>query len=315
MDILKGHTQKIQPSTAVTIGTFDGLHLGHQEIIKQTIRAAKLNAKPSVLITFDRRPSSLLAPWENAGDLITTDTKIKLIDGFGLDYLLLLEFSPALANLTPKDFCDQILVDMVNADQVFVGANFRFGAKAAGDVGFLKEYGQNHGFSLTKVPLLKINRQIISSTKLRTMIAAGEVEEVPAFLGRYHFVTGKVVKGAGRGAGIGFPTANLMIDNNLCMPKEGVYAGYVWLDNEPKEAVINVGANPTFGPGAVHMEAHIFNFSTAIYGEKVRLELQKYLRHEQKFPAVEALVKQISADAIQAKKWLAGAKPTGRLDH
>ncbi len=315
MDILRSITQKIQPATNVTIGTFDGLHLGHQEIIKKTTDAAKFNAKPSVLITFDRRPRTLLAPSEKAGDLITIDTKIRIINSFGLDYLFLLEFSPALANLTPAEFCEQILVGKVNVSQLFVGANFRFGAKAAGNIAFLKHYGQKNGFSVTAIPLLKTEQRIISSTKIRDMFTAGEVENIPSFLGRYHFVTGRIVKGAGRGTGIGFPTANLMIDNDLCMPKEGVYAGYLWLNDKPKKAVINVGTNPTFGPGAVHLEAHIFNFSEEIYGERVRVELQTYLRNEQKFPAVEALIKQIIIDAELAKKWLNHSKPTGWLEY
>lgn len=314
MEILRGLDHKLNTSTVATIGTFDGVHLGHQKIIQEAAATARSSNRKSVLITFDRHPKQILTPGEKLQALTTIETKIRLISRFGLDFLLLLEFNRELAGLTPEEFCGRFLVDKVNVSHLFVGENFRFGAKAAGSAAFLEECGKNRGFQVNIVPLLKIDNTVVSSTKIRSLVLSGEAEKIPLLLGRYHFVTGKVAEGARRGVKIGFPTANLDLDPFLCLPREGVYAGYFWLKDEPLEAVINVGSNPTFGPGAIHMEAHIFDFSRDIYGENVRIELQKYIRAEAKFASVEALTRQIGKDAQRAGEWLKGSKATGRLD-
>ena len=313
MEILRDLDRRLDFATVATIGTFDGAHLGHQKIISETVATAKSGGKKSVLITFDRHPKEVLAPDQKLQALTTIDTKIRLLSGFGLDFLLLLKFNRRLASVKPHDFCYRLLADKVNVKHLFVGANFRFGAKAAGDAALLEECGQERGFAVTIVPLLEIEGSVVSSTAIRSMVISGETEKIPVLLGRYHFVTGTVTTGARRGIAIGFPTANLALDPDLCLPREGVYAGYFWLKDKPLEAVINVGTNPTFEPVAVHLEAHIFDFAEDIYGERVRIELQKYIRREAKFPSVEALTKQIDRDAERAKEWLRRSKPTGWL--
>lgn len=314
MKILRGLNQRITEATVATIGTFDGVHLGHQKIINETLAAAKSTGKKSALITFDRHPKETLDPHQKIQALITIETKISLFAQFNPDLLILLGFTPSLANFPPEAFCHEILVEKVNIAHLFVGENFRFGYKAAGDTRLLERYGQEHGFEVTSVPLLEIDSTVVSSTKIREMVQTGEVDKIPLLLGRFHFVTGVVVKGAGRGIGLGFPTANLELDGDLCLPREGVYAGYFWLRDEPLPAAINVGSNPTFGPGASHVEAYIFNFSQSIYGEHVRVELQKFLRREAKFASVDALAKQIGRDVKQARELLASSKPTGWLN-
>lgn len=313
MEIIRDKEFRPATSTIATIGTFDGVHLGHQKIIKDTVTAAKEGGRPAVLITFDKHPRKITAPGEKIMALTTIDSKIHLIKKFDLDYLILLTFNAETAALSPEDFCQKVLIRELKVGRLFVGENFRFGVKASGDVSFLKKFGEKNGFDVEIEPLLKVNGKVISSTEIRIMISDGEVEKIPRFLGRFHFVSGTVIKGAGRGVKIGYPTANLDPDPDLCLPKEGVYTGYIWTENRPYEAVINIGSNPTFGPGEVHLEAHVFDFSRDLYGKHIRVELQRYLRGEAKFSSVDRLTAQINKDAETARKWLVGSEPTAQF--
>ena len=310
MEILRGKNINIDGPTVATIGTFDGVHIGHQKIIEDTVKLGRAKHLPSVLITFDRHPRTVISPDVDLQALTTLESKISLLSSMGLDYLVLLEFDETMSRLSPSDFSKQILIDKLKVSHLFVGENFRFGKKAAGNAEFLKTYGEAHDFGVDIEPLLRVDGDIVSSTKIRSLIVSGEMEKVPKLLGRYYFISGEVTKGAGRGVKLGFPTANLKMDESLCLPKVGVYSGFFWIGDRSYPCVINVGSNPTFGPGKVHLEAFIFDFSKDIYGEHVRVELQRYQRSEEKFASITDLIDQIALDSDSAKDWLSRSKPT-----
>ncbi len=313
MEIIRGKNISIDGPTVATIGTFDGVHIGHQKIIDDTVSLGKAKNLSSVLITFENHPRKIISPDIDIQALTTLESKIGLLSSRGLDYMVLLEFDEEMSGLSPDAFCQQILIDKLKINHLFVGENFRFGKKAAGNALFLKTFGQSHEFGVDIEPLLAVDGEIVSSTKIRRLIANGEMERVPKLLGRHFFISGIVAKGAGRGVKLGFPTANLEIDDDLCLPKTGVYAGFFWLDDKPHACVINVGSNPTFGPGKIHLEAFIFDFSDDIYGERVRVELQRYQRGEEKFKSVQDLIDQIALDSDSARDWLSRSKPTAAL--
>lgn len=285
-----------------TIGTFDGIHLGHQEIIKKTVAEAEKKNEPALVITFDQHPRAFLRPQEPLGLLTTLDEKINLLKKFNLDYLLILRFAE-IANLTAEEFCQQILHQQAKICQLFVGENFRFGAKAKGTPATLVDCGQKQGFNVEVVPLKKINGTPVSSSLIRELLKKGEVEKIKLFLGRHPQITGKVAAGDKRGRLLGFPTANMQAQPGVCLPKPGIYIGFSIIKNKKYPSVINCGYKPTFGRHPFQCETHIFNFNQNLYGQEIAIQLLKFLRTEQKFSSVDALAKQIAKDAQKAKNF------------
>jgi len=302
MEIIRGH-ENLNPRarTVTTIGTFDGLHVGHRRIISETVAAAQKASLPSLLLTFDVHPRQVLGPHEGIEILMTLDDKLEELARFELDYVCVMKFR-AIARLSAEDFCRRILIDAAKAKQLFVGANFRFGAGAAGDVAWLRENCADD-FTTTDFPLETTEDTAISSTKIRDLLKKGEVEKIPLFLGRFINLSGRVVRGAGRGGGLGFPTANLEFAHGLCLPGRGVYTGYLHVKDLTLPAVINCGTNPTFDNGDFHCEAHVLDYHADLYGSNVKLELTTRLRDEKKFPSPEALSRQITDDVHRAREW------------
>jgi len=292
----------IKGCPVATIGTFDGLHLGHQKIVKATVAEAKKRKEPSLLITFDQHPRSVLQP-EQAPELLTTlEQKIDLLNQFALDYLLILRFEK-IAKLTALDFCQLILKQQAKVCHLFVGENFRFGAKAQGTTTTLKQCGQIHNFTVNIVPLTQVNGKTVSSSLIRQLIKDGKVKEAKEFLGRFPLVSGTVVEGDKRGAQLGFPTANLQLPAQICQPKAGIYIGYTIIKDKKHPSVINCGFKPTFGRHPYQCETHIFNFNQNIYGQTVAIQFLKFLRTEQKFSSADELVDQIKKDVKKAKEF------------
>ncbi len=288
-----------------TIGNFDGVHLGHQVLFKETIKQARSKGGQAVAITFDPHPLKVLRPEVPFKLICTLEQKIKLIEEAGLDYLLLLEFTPELAALEAEDFVEEILVRGLGIKKLVVGYDYRFGRKRRGDTELLKVLGRRFGFEVIVIPPQKVDGLVVSSTLIRELITEGEVALAAKLLGRYYQLCGEVIPGHGRGRKLlGFPTANLKLSREKLLPKTGVYAVYVTLDQEKRPGVMNLGFNPTFGDHYLSAEVHIFDFKGDLYGQRICVSLVARLRDEKKFSSPEELAAQIAEDCQRARKIL-----------
>ena len=260
----------------------------------------------SGVITWDRHPAATLRPDKMPPLLASQERKIELIEDMGADLVVVLPFDERLSHLSPEDFARQVLASGLNATHVFVGANWRFGHKAAGDVPQLESLGKELGFAVEGVGLQTVAGEPVSSSRVRRAVADGDMVSARALLGRPFDVDGVVVRGAARGKGLGFPTANLDIDPALARPPIGVYAGVAHVNGSRHSAAINIGVNPTFGgergTSPVNVEAYILDFSNDIYDEVVRLEFWKHLRDEKRFDSVDDLVAQMHLDVEETRR-------------
>ena len=297
------------PAAAVTVGNFDGVHRGHQALVKAALDRARAHHDVCLALTFDPHPAAVLNPDRAPRSLLTFAQKAELLAALGVDVLTVLPFTPATAALAPEDFAARILVGALRARSVVVGEGFRFGRARAGDVVALGRLGQQLGFEVVAVPAVLQDGHRVSSTRIRERLLAGDVAAAAVLLGRPYFVEGRVVRGDGRGRTLGIPTANLAVENEIA-PKEGVYAARVTLPagGPPRPAVANLGRRPTFGGRDLTLEAHLLDFEGDLYGERLRLSFEARLRDEKGFPGREALVAQIHADVRAAREVLAGGR-------
>jgi riboflavin kinase/FMN adenylyltransferase len=289
--------------SVVTIGIFDGVHRGHQRIVQRALaRAAELRL-PAVGVTFDPLPEFVLRP-ELAPALLTTlDRRVELLGELGLDGVYVINFTAEFSQESPEEFVQSVLVERLRAVDVVVGANFRFGRRAAGDVGTLRDLGLAAGFMVDGVELAG-GAEPFSSSWIRERVAAGDVEGAAEALGRPHRVQGVVVHGDHRGRELGYPTANLDVPADLAVPADGVYAG--WLDG--MAAAVSIGTNPTFGGVGRRVEAYaIDRVGLELYGQLMALDLVTRLRPMVTFDDIEALTTQMAADVEQARRALGGA--------
>jgi riboflavin kinase/FMN adenylyltransferase len=290
------------PRPVLTIGNFDGVHLGHQalfSLVKK--RAADLDGT-SMVMTFEPHPIRVLTK-QNGPPLITLyDQKIDLIQQCGIDVVICLDFTPELASLEPEDFIRQILVEHIGVAEIVIGYDYTFGRKARGNREMLMELGEQHGFKVHTVgPLPGPDGTVTSSTRIRDLVQQGEVEKVPPLLGRYYRIAGRVVRGRDRGGKLlGFPTANLRLVDEL-IPKTGVYAVRVTHEGQVYSGVANIGYNPTFGDVGLSVEVHCFDFSKSIYDQDIRVDFIARVRDEKKFSGPEDLAQQIQKDCQLAK--------------
>lgn len=293
----------------VTIGNFDGVHLGHQLLFKKVREQARATGGESVVITFDPHPLTVLRPEIGLKLISKCSKKLELIERAGVDVLLCITFTLDFANTTAEEFVDDILWGKIGVRSLMVGYDYSFGRGRQGNIDFLKKKGQELGFSVTVVEPLYMDDVVVSSTQVRELIAAGEMPEVRKLLGRPYQMTGKVLVGRRRGGPVlGFPTANIQLaDDELC-PKLGVYATQVIYKGRSHDGVMNIGYNPTFGDLCISAEVHIFDFSDDIYGQEIEVTLIERLRDEKKFAGPEGLIGQIKKDIEKAKKVLKKAK-------
>ena len=304
-EIVQGLDQPERADSVVAIGFFDGVHRGHQTIIHQAVRQAREQDVRSVVATFDRHPMEVIAPGSQPSMLMSLERRATTLADQGVDQVVIVPFDDALRHRSPQEFVDHVLLDPLQARGVVVGANFRFGHKAAGDVAILTELGQAKGFSTTGVSLLELDGQAISSTRIRAALDDGQVELAARMLGRPHVVDGVVVHGDARGATIGFPTANVQVSERLSVPQIGVYAGYTVLADGARVAcVTSVGINPTFGGQDLRVEAHLLDWSGDLYGHTIGVEFTHRLRGEIKFDSADDLVKAIHDDIARARGML-----------
>jgi riboflavin kinase / FMN adenylyltransferase len=303
---LTGVPAGVKPSVA-TIGVFDGVHVGHQMLIREVVDEARARGASSVVVTFDRHPLELLSP-PDAPQLITTlRQRAEVFEELGVDVLLVLRFDDKFRQFPAEHFIERVLVEALGAAHLVVGADFRFGHGGTGSVAMLEELGRMHGFTVHVFSLLGQDHvpESVSSSLIRRQLAEGEVERVAEELGRPFRLEGHVVKGAGRGRKLGIPTANLDVPDKVILPKVGVYAGWMDTDGERHPAVINVGYNPTFEDrDRPIVEVHALDFDGDLYGKVIGVEFTHHLRDELKFPDAESMMVEIRRDIARARELL-----------
>jgi riboflavin kinase/FMN adenylyltransferase len=297
--------------SVVTIGEFDGVHRGHQRIVRHAMTAAAELGLPVVVITFDPHPDEVVRPGSHPPLLCTTTGRSQLLAGLGVDAVCVLPFTLEFSRLGPDEFVRAVLVDQLHAARVVVGENFRFGHKAAGDIALLAEMGEKYDFTAEGVPLLTENGVTISSTGIRAMLASGDVVGAAHDLGRPHRVEGVVVRGQQRGRSLGFPTANLRTLPHTAIPADGVYAGWLvsldsaGLETERWPAAISVGTNPTFDGRERTVEAYALDRDDLdLYGTQVAVDFVARLRATLKFSSVADLVEQMHVDVDDSRRLL-----------
>jgi riboflavin kinase/FMN adenylyltransferase len=307
------HGRLVRP--VLTIGNFDGVHLGHQSIMRTVISRARGLDGQSVVLTFDPHPRKVVQPDRAPLLLTTTEQKLEALEAIGIDVVIVEPFDREFASVTPDYFVREIVHARIAPEEVFVGYDFHFGRDREGSMRTLCETGANLGFSVTIIPEVKVGNQDVNSTRIRSLLAAGEVDNVETLLGRPFSLRSTVGEGDRRGRTIGFPTANLEPENEI-LPGVGVYAGEMRIldggETDPNErypAVVNVGLRPTFyQEGRLIAEAHLLDFQGDLYGRCVELSFCVRLRSERKFPNVDALKEQIAADVVSARETLLARK-------
>jgi len=301
-----------------TIGIFDGVHIGHQEIIKAVVRRAKKLSLKSVAITFDPHPLKVLEPKNAPPLLISLKHRLRLIKELGIDSCLVINFTKSFSLLDPETFVKNVLLDKLRVKELYVGENFCLGKARSGDASFLKEMGKKHGFAVHSVSFIKKNRVVVSSTQIRNLIIKGDLDTASRLLKRPVSVLGTVVKGAALGRELGYPTANIN-PHHEAIPPAGVYVIKIKLLNKQYGGILNIGRRPTLtqllsaragltGRKAQEaeptIEAHIFDFKGRIYGKDIEVYFVKKIRDESKFSSKEKLISQIRRDEIKARKIL-----------
>lgn len=291
----------------LALGNFDGVHRGHQRLIRLTVEKAREKNLASVVLTFEPHPEVVLGPATSPGLLTTKEQKIELISALGVDYLYFLPFTLAVASLSPEAFVTEILWPYFRPSMVAVGFNYSFGCKGEGKPALLADLGAKMGFEVIVLPPVKVGDQVVSSTAIREALAAGDISRVKDFLGYWPTLSGCVVKGEQRGRTLGFPTANVAVPPEIKLPAYGVYACRVLLpDNKAwHSGIANIGLRPTFGThSAPTVEVYLMDFRGDLYGQKVRVELRYFLRPEKIFNNTAELVEQIIQDIKRARQLL-----------
>ncbi len=295
-------------NACVTIGNFDGVHLGHQMLFSEVVSLAHRHGGTSVVVTFDPHPLKVLRP-ESIRLISTTEQKIELIGKAGIDVLVVIPFDRQFAGTTAEEFVEDILIGRIGVKELVVGYDYAFGRGRTGNIEFLKAKGAERGFPVTVVEAHYENGMLVSSTKIRELVAEGRMREVRHLLGRYYQIRGEVQRGRQRGGPVvGFPTANLRISEEDLCPRRGVYVTQVVYDGRCYGGVSNIGYNPTFGENRLVAETHIFDFEDDIYGKPIRINLLQHLRGEKKFSGPEELGVQIHKDIQVAHEVLEAAQ-------
>jgi riboflavin kinase / FMN adenylyltransferase len=293
--------------TVVTVGMFDGVHLGHWALLDRVTAEAAARGVAAAAVTFDRHPLAVLRPGSEPPLLTTLDRKVELLGEAGVEVVLVLAFTPELSQVGAEAFAAAVLFDGLGAQAVVVGENFRFGHKAAGDPGLLADLGRPRGIEVVAVGLHAHDGQVVSSTRVRSELAAGDVAAAAASLGRPYAVEGVVVAGNRRGGPVlGMPTANLDLPAGIAIPADGVYAGHLTDDQDgaARPAAVSVGTNPQFGAERRRVEAHVLDFDGDLYGHRVSIDFAHRLRGQAVFADVEELAAQMRADVDQARRLL-----------
>ena len=285
----------------VTIGVFDGVHRGHQQILGRAVERARAAAIPSVVLTFDPHPAEVVRPGSHPTVLTGPRRKAELFEQLGIDVMCVLPFNQEFSRLAPDEFVHRVLVEHLHAAAVVVGENFRFGHKAAGDVTLLRSLGSRFGFATEAVGIVRDDDMTYSSTYIRSCVDAGDVDAAARALTRPHRLEGVVVRGDMRGRALGYPTANLETAPHAAIPADGVYAGRLIVGGRALVAAISVGSNPTFEGTERRVEAYALDFDADLYGTHVAVEFVARLRGMVRFDSVEELRSQMAADVERTR--------------
>lgn len=300
MKIYHAETAVDYDGTVVALGNFDGLHVAHMDIIRNGIRYARERGLKSGVLLFEENSKNITGAKKI--ELITpNEAKLELLEREKPDFVYLRKFTREFMQKSPEEFV-RLLVKNLKVKAVCVGYDYRFGYMAEGDVKKLCELGKKYGFEVFVTDVIKIDGEIVSSTAIREMIKSGDVEKAERFLGRRFCVEGEVIEGLQNGTKMGIPTANVAYDENMALPKAGVYAGITYVDGRRLKSVINVGKNPTFNADKLTVESHILGFDEDIYGKYIRVSFAKRMRDDMKFDGVESLIKQIKSDIEKVKE-------------
>lgn len=295
----------------IAVGNFDGVHEGHRVIIATAIDRARQVGSLSMIVTFDPHPRQVLGKNVAFSVLTSLEEKIHLIGRQGADALLIIPFTEAFARIEPELYVREIYVDRLGVREAVVGYSHAFGHRGRGNTDLLKTLGARYGFTVQVVPPLNIEGEIVNSSKIKAFLSEGRVCDAARLLGRRFRITGMVVPGEGRGRKLQFPTANLDFDGvPYLIPRHGVYAVEVLVDDRICAGVMNIGVRPTFGSDRLSCEVHILDFEERIYGKRMSVEFSGYIRDEKKFPTLALLQEQIGNDIVTARRML-NTRPSG----
>ncbi|MDN3665154.1 bifunctional riboflavin kinase/FAD synthetase [Algibacter miyuki] len=286
--------------TIVTIGTFDGVHIGHQKIIKRLIDSGNLQQLKSVILTFFPHPRMVLQKDSNIKLINTIDERQDILEALGLDYLLVKKFTKEFSRLSAEDFVKQILVDKLNAKKVIIGYDHRFGRNRNADINDLRTFGKRYGFEVEEISAQDIDDVSVSSTKIRTALLEGDITKANNYLGYPFMLNGTVVKGKGLGKQLNYPTANIHVEEDYkLIPKQGAYIVNTTINNQLVYGMMNIGTNPTVNGNKQTIEVNFIDFDKDIYDKKLQINLLKRIRDEEKFESIDALKMQLSKDKTE----------------
>lgn len=306
MQVVKGieNITKVHQNCVVTLGFFDGLHIGHKAILAEAIKMRNILQSSIMVFTFDRHPDELICPDKSPPLITTLAEKKAILQGSGVDILLVAEFDTPFSRFSPHNFVTSILYRKLMARGVVAGYNYKFGFHKKGNANFLKQEGERYNFQVKIVQPVYVNKTLVSSSLVRQRISEGKVDSVERYLGRWYSLSGTVTRDEGRGNIVGFPTANIAFATQKIIPKEGVYAGIVKFNEKKFWGAVNIGKRPTFDGQQLVIEVHILDFKGDLYGQEIEIAFIKRLRDEQKFASSAQLATQIKKDIQKIRKIL-----------
>jgi len=307
MKIIKYSNNIILPKKKryIALGVFDGVHLGHQKLIKLTTDKAKKNDGISIVATFDPHPDEVINPESNVFLLTTLEERIKLIKDLDVDAFLIIKFNKMISKMPPRDFISEILVNSLQVTELFVGFNYKFGFQGKGNVDILRKYGKPYKFRTNILKPVVVDNTIISSTVIKNCIKSGEIDKAKKLLGHDITISGKIISGKGRGRKLlNFATANIETPPDKALPVNGVYLVEIKIDNSKYYGLMNIGFKPTFEEKRLTVEVHIINFDKNIYNKMVSVDILQKLRNEKYFSRPNLLKKQIEEDILIANKMI-----------
>ncbi|WP_324824169.1 bifunctional riboflavin kinase/FAD synthetase [Sinanaerobacter sp. ZZT-01] len=294
--------KNIQP-TVIALGNFDGIHKGHQELIRRTVKSARIAGLKSAVFTFTNHPKNVLSGTSLIKNILYFEDKVRILKTLGVNYLFSIDFDEHIQCLNPNEFIEKLLVNTFRMKEAYCGFNHRFGYKAEGNPEILMQQGLKYDYGIHVLEPYKVNGNVVSSTLIRNLIAVGDVETCMLYMGRYYSVGGTVVIGNRIGRTIGFPTSNITIDETMVTPANGVYVTNCTYNGICYHSITNVGLKPTIGLEKRNIETHMFDFNKEIYGKEIRVEFLKKIRNEHKFKDVKSLSEQIQKDCLSARQF------------
>lgn len=302
MKVIECGQFKIEEPSAVTIGNFDGIHLGHQELVKTVLEYSKIYSLKSVVFSFEPHPVEFFGKKGEFKTMFSVEEKKFVIENLGVDILIQYPFNTEFADLSPEEFMD-LLIEKTNCKVLVVGENYCFGKDRVGNIDTLKRLGKEKNIKVIGIPRVKIHNVRVSSTRIRGLINCGDMEDVTVLLNKPYFAMGEIVHGDERGRRMNFPTINLEPPLKKLLPPDGVYFSRVYIDGKLYDSMSNIGVNPTFNGDARKIETHIFDFDEDVYGKKAIVCFFKRIRSEKKFEGMNELIEQLNEDKSCCRKY------------